>query len=33
MLIDEFVDGGLIGGFDLFELQAHSHPAITPRHT
>ena len=31
MLIDEFVDGGLIGRLDFFELQTHSYPPVTPR--
>jgi hypothetical protein len=31
MLIDEFVDGSLIGGFDFFELQSHPYAAVTPR--
>jgi hypothetical protein len=33
MLIDEFVDPGLIGWIDFFKLQAHPNPPIAPGHT
>src|SRR6202521_4555724 len=32
MRIDEFVDGGLVGGIDFLELQAHAVAAVAPCH-
>ena len=31
LLFDEFVDCGLLGRIDLFELQAHADAAVAPR--